>query len=81
MPRCFRFPPLSGYRINDLLPGAYTVTAQHDGFQAVTVSPTFVRKSVEFGISSLEPDFGQLFGKAFSVGDPRRMQFASRFDF
>jgi hypothetical protein len=30
------------YRIDDLLPGAYTVTAQHDGFQAVTVSPFFV---------------------------------------
>jgi Carboxypeptidase regulatory-like domain/TonB dependent receptor len=30
------------YRIDDLLPGAYTVTAQHDGFQAVTVSPVFV---------------------------------------
>ncbi len=31
------------YRIDDLLPGAYTVTAQHDGFQAVTVSPIFVQ--------------------------------------
>ena len=30
------------YRIDDLLPGAYTVTAQHDGFQSVTVSPFFV---------------------------------------
>ena len=30
------------YRIDDLLPGAYTVTAQHEGFQAVTVSPLFV---------------------------------------
>ncbi|HEX5226538.1 MAG TPA: carboxypeptidase regulatory-like domain-containing protein [Bryobacteraceae bacterium] len=30
------------YRIDDLLPGAYTVTAQHDGFQAMTVSPLFV---------------------------------------
>ena len=30
------------YRIDDLLPGAYTVTAQHDGFQTVTVSPFFV---------------------------------------
>ncbi len=28
-----------GYRIDDLLPGAYTVTAQHNGFQSVTVSP------------------------------------------
>jgi hypothetical protein len=31
-----------GYRIDDLLPGAYTVTAQRDGFQAATVSPIFV---------------------------------------
>ncbi len=30
------------YRIDDLLPGAYTVTAQHDGFQSATVSPIFV---------------------------------------
>jgi len=30
------------YRIDDLLPGAYTVTAEHIGFQAVTVSPVFV---------------------------------------
>jgi len=30
------------YRIDDLLPGAYTVTAQKDGFQAATVSPFFV---------------------------------------
>jgi hypothetical protein len=30
------------YRLDDLLPGAYTVTAQHDGFQTVTVSPFFV---------------------------------------
>jgi hypothetical protein len=30
------------YRIDDLLPGAYTVTAQRDGFQGVTVSPFFV---------------------------------------
>ena len=30
------------YRIDDLLPGAYTVTAHHSGFQTVTVSPVFV---------------------------------------
>ena len=52
------------------------------------------RKSVEFrwetfnalnhpnlGIPGPYPDFGPFFGKAFSVGDPRRMQFALRFDF
>jgi hypothetical protein len=33
---------LGSYRIDDLLPGAYTVTAQHDGFQTVTVSPFFI---------------------------------------
>lgn len=31
-----------GYRMDDLLPGVYTVTAQKDGFQAVAVSPFFV---------------------------------------
>ncbi|MBV9768967.1 MAG: carboxypeptidase regulatory-like domain-containing protein, partial [Bryobacterales bacterium] len=30
------------YRIDDLLPGGYTVTAQHEGFHAVTVSPIFI---------------------------------------
>jgi hypothetical protein len=30
------------YRFDDLLPGAYTVTAQHTGFLAATVSPIFV---------------------------------------
>src|ERR1700736_2527931 len=30
------------YRIDDLLPGVYTVTAQHEGLQMVTVSPVFV---------------------------------------
>ncbi len=33
---------LGSYRMDDLLPGAYTVTAQHDGFEAETVSPIFV---------------------------------------
>ncbi|MBV9771548.1 MAG: TonB-dependent receptor [Bryobacterales bacterium] len=33
------------------------------------------------GIPGPYPDFGPFFGKAFSVGDPRRMQFALRFDF
>jgi outer membrane receptor protein involved in Fe transport len=52
------------------------------------------RKSVEFrwetfnalnhpnlGIPGPYPDFGPFFGKAFSSGDPRRMQFALRMDF
>ena len=34
-----------------------------------------------FGIPGPYPDFGPFFGKAFSAGDPRRMQFALRFDF
>ena len=33
------------------------------------------------GIPGPYPDFGPFFGKAFSSGDPRRMQFALRFDF
>jgi hypothetical protein len=47
------------YRIDDLLPGAYTVTAQHDSFRAVTVSPFFVevnqkvRLDVELKVGSV----------------------------
>jgi len=33
------------------------------------------------GIPGPYPDFGSFFGKASSAGDPRRMQFALRFDF
>lgn len=33
------------------------------------------------GIPGPYPDFGPFFGKAFSSGNPRRMQFALRFDF
>jgi len=33
------------------------------------------------GIPGPYPDFGPFFGKALSAGDPRRMQFALRFDF
>jgi len=33
------------------------------------------------GIPGPYPDFGPFFGKAFSAGTPRRMQFALRFDF
>jgi hypothetical protein len=33
------------------------------------------------GIPGPYPDFGPFFGKAFSAGEPRRMQFALRFDF
>jgi hypothetical protein len=33
------------------------------------------------GIPGPNPDFGPFFGKAFSVGEPRRMQFALRYDF
>ena len=52
------------------------------------------RKTVEFraetfnvanhpnlGIPGPYPDFGPFFGKFFSSGNPRRMQFALRFDF
>jgi len=34
-----------------------------------------------FGIPGPYPDFGPFFGKAFSAGPPRRMQFGARFDF
>jgi hypothetical protein len=34
-----------------------------------------------FGIPGPYPDLGPFFGKIFSTGDPRRFQFATRFDF
>jgi hypothetical protein len=46
------------YRIDDLLPGSYTVTAQRDGFQIVTISPVLVeinqkaRADVELRVGS-----------------------------
>ena len=34
-----------------------------------------------WGIPGPNPDFGPFFGRIFSSGDPRRMQFALRYDF
>jgi hypothetical protein len=34
-----------------------------------------------WGIPGPYPDFGPFFGKIFSSGEPRRMQFALRYDF
>jgi hypothetical protein len=34
-----------------------------------------------FGIPGPYPDFGPFFGKIFSTGDPRRLQFGARFEF
>ncbi|MBV8902144.1 MAG: TonB-dependent receptor [Acidobacteriia bacterium] len=34
-----------------------------------------------WGIPGPNPDFGPFFGKIFAAGDPRRMQFALRYDF
>jgi hypothetical protein len=34
-----------------------------------------------WGIPGNNPDFGPFFGKIFTSGDPRRMQFALRYDF
>jgi hypothetical protein len=58
-----------------VLPWAHTVTAQHDVFQAVTVSPVFVEVNQKVRL-----DAESFFGQAFPAGDPRRMHFASRFD-
>jgi hypothetical protein len=34
-----------------------------------------------WGIAGPNPDFGPFFGKIFTSGDPRRMQFTLRYDF
>ena len=36
---------------------------------------------INWGIPGPYPDFGPFFGKIFTSGDPRRMQFALRYDF
>ncbi len=64
-----------------LLPGAYTVTAQHDGFQAVTVSPIFVKFGSVPDTATLIAHAAPVQMAALSPGNPRRMPFASRFDF
>jgi hypothetical protein len=43
-------PRLRSYHIDDFLPGAHTVTARRDGFQAVTVSPIFVEVIRNFAV-------------------------------
>jgi hypothetical protein len=84
-------PNTFGNAGRDILPGpgnAVVDVALHRRF------PVMEGKTIEFraetfnllnhpniGIPGPYPDFGPFFGKAFSAGDPRRMQFALRFDF
>ena len=75
----------------DILPGpgnAVVDAALHRQF-VVTEGKTIEFRAETFnllnhpniGIPGPYPDFGPFFGKAFSAGNPRRMQFALRFDF
>jgi hypothetical protein len=84
-------PNTFGNAGRDILPGpgnAVVDVALHRRFTVME------HKTIEFraeafnllnhpniGIPGPYPDFGPFFGKAFSAGDPRRMQFALRFDF
>jgi hypothetical protein len=40
-----------------------------------------VAQSLRGGIPGPYPDFGPFFGNIFTSGEPRRMQFALRYDF
>jgi hypothetical protein len=75
----------------DVLPGpgnAVVDVALHRRF-AVQEGKTIELRAESFnllnhpniGIPGPYPDFGPFFGKAFSAGSPRRLQFALRFDF
>lgn len=44
-------------------------------------SSTLSGDDPNWGIPGPNPDFGPFFGKIFSSDDPRRMQFALRYDF
>ncbi|MGH9665917.1 MAG: TonB-dependent receptor, partial [Bryobacteraceae bacterium] len=75
----------------DILPGpgnAVVDAALHRRFSVREGQTVELRAEVfnalnypNIGIPGPYPDFGPFFGKAFSAGDPRRMQFAVRFDF
>ncbi|HLJ14505.1 MAG TPA: TonB-dependent receptor [Bryobacteraceae bacterium] len=75
----------------DILPGpgnAVVDAALHRRFSVREGQTIELRAEVfnalnhpNIGIPGPYPDFGPFFGKAFSAGDPRRMQFALRFDF
>jgi hypothetical protein len=84
-------PNTFGNAGRDILPGpgnAVVDVALHRRF-AVMEHKTIEFRAETFnllnhpniGIPGPYPDFGPFFGKAFSAGDPRRMQFALRFDF
>ena len=75
----------------DILPGPGNVVldaALHRSFR-ITERGTMqfraeafnVLNHPNFGIPGPYPDFGPFFGKAFSAGPPRRLQFGVRFDF
>jgi hypothetical protein len=75
----------------DILPGPGNEVvdlALHRRFRMLEHSTIEVRGEVfnslnhpNIGVPGPYPDFGPSYGKAFSAGDPRRMQFALRYDF
>jgi hypothetical protein len=50
-----------------------TIEARAEAFNALN--------HPNLGIPGPYPDFGPFYGKDFSVGNPRQMQFALRYDF
>ncbi len=84
-------PNTFGNAGRDILPGpgnAVVDLALHRRFTVMEHKSVQFRAEIfnllnhpNIGIPGPYPDFGPFFGKAFSTGDPRRMQFALRFDF
>ena len=80
-----------GDACRDILPGpgnAVVDVSLHRRFALTERQNIEIRAEVfnslnhpNFGIPGPYPDFGPFFGKAFSAGQPRRMQFALRYQF
>jgi hypothetical protein len=84
-------PNTFGNAGRDILPGpgnAVVDVALHRRFSVAEGKTIEFRSEIfnllnhpNIGIPGPYPDFGPFFGKALSSGDPRRMQFALKFDF
>jgi hypothetical protein len=72
--------PTPGSAVIDLaLQRRFPVT-EHSAFQ-LRIEGFNVLNHPNWGIPGQYPDFGPFFGKIFATGEPRRFQFALRFDF